>query len=70
MKKDPSNMLELIVKRYKRLLEILNAKKEFLSNDFVIKGSVRAYLDSRSDYDNPILEEMSNTEKMFENLIK
>lgn len=69
-KKDPSDMLKLIIKRYKRLLDILYLNEEFSSNDFVIKGSVRAYLDSRSDYDNPILEEMTNTEKMFQSIIK
>ena len=52
--------LNFIVNKYNKL-------KELILNDRlhtnVIKGSVRAYLDVFSDYENPILEKMSKLEK-------
>ncbi|MDY7224623.1 hypothetical protein [Halalkalibacterium halodurans] len=65
----PTSMLELILKRYRNALEILeNKNKEDISlNDFYIEGGTRAYLDSASDWENPLLEEMDKAEKLVKN---
>jgi len=58
--------LNFIVNKYNKL-------KELILNDRlhtnVIKGSVRAYLDVFSDYENPILEKMSKLEKNIDSII-
>ena len=58
--------LYFIVNKYNKL-------KELILNDRlhtnVIKGSVRAYLDVFSDYENPILEKMSKLEKKIDSII-
>ncbi|MCT6869606.1 hypothetical protein [Apibacter sp.] len=58
--------LNFIVNKYNKL-------KELILNDRlhtnVIKGSVRAYLDVFSDYENPILEKMSKLEKKIDSII-
>ncbi|WP_346355275.1 hypothetical protein [Azotosporobacter soli] len=67
----PSKMLELILRRYKKADEIL-ATEEIAIDDLkkiCIAGSARAYLDSASDYMNPILEEMGIAEKMLKETI-
>ena len=55
------------------ILNKYNKLKELILNDRlhtnVIKGSVRAYLDVFSDYENPILEKMSKLEKKIDSII-
>lgn len=69
-KNTPTSMLELIIKRYKNALNtIVNTEpSKMVKSDFFISGSVRAYLDSASDYMNPILDEMYKAEKILENI--
>lgn len=64
---NPSKMMELILRRYKKADEILAVEELSLNdiNKIGIAGSVRAYLDSASDYRNPILEEMGIAEKLL-----
>ena len=45
----------MIYKRYKNALEILENDKNI--KDINIVGGIRAYLDSYSDYENPLLGE-------------
>lgn len=65
--KTPASMLKLIIMRYKTAADRLAGCK----NDRVdgkslyIIGGVRAYLDSASDYMNPMLEEMYKAEQLF-----
>jgi len=60
-------VLELIYKRYFNALQLLeNDEKD--KGEFHISGGVRAYLDSYSDYSNPILNEMHKAEKLLEEL--
>ena len=67
-KTQPSSMLEMIISRYKQANDIIqNNSPENLTKDmFRIRGSVRAYLESHSDYMNPMLGEMDKAEKMLE----
>jgi hypothetical protein len=60
-------VLELIYKRYSNALQFLeNDEKD--KGKFHISGGVRAYLDSYSDYSNPLLNEMHKAEKLVEEL--
>lgn len=72
-KKQPTSMLELIIKRYNNTLKYVNTinneEEELIEDKINIFGSVRAYLDSASDYNNPILEEMNKTEKLFKEIL-
>jgi len=68
--KKPSAMLELILKRYRETQSILNNIDNLSKKDFPIIGGTRAYLESASDYDNPMLEEMYKAEKLVEKLLK
>jgi hypothetical protein len=59
--------LDFIINKYNKLKElILNNKL----NTNIIKGSVRAYLDVFSDYENPVLEQMSKMEKNIDDMIQ
>lgn len=68
---DYKPILKLLIKRYEKLLVILN-KESVNVNDVIlysIKGGGRAYLDSYSDYlDNPLLEKMSICEDIIEKI--
>ncbi|MDO6657827.1 hypothetical protein [Anaerobacillus sp. 1_MG-2023] len=61
-----SGALQLIYKRYNDALEILENDKNI--KDINIVGGIRAYLDSYSDYENPLLGEMHKAEKLYQNL--
>ena len=66
----PTPMLVMIIKRYQHANSILETNSlESLTKDmFRIRGSVRAYLESYSDYMNPMLGEMDIAEKMLEEI--
>jgi hypothetical protein len=68
----PTPMLEMIISRYQHANDILESSNlENLTIDmFKISGSVRAYLESYSDYMNPMLGEMDKAEKMLKELFK
>ncbi|MDO7485882.1 hypothetical protein Q5O89_08560 [Peribacillus frigoritolerans] len=57
-----SGVLQLIYKRYKNALEILENNKDI--KEINIIGGVRAYMDSYSDYQNPLLGELHKAEKL------
>jgi hypothetical protein len=57
-----SGALQLIYKRYKNALEILENNKDI--KELNIIGGVRAYMDSYSDYHNPLLGELHKAEKL------
>jgi hypothetical protein len=60
-------VLELIYKRYYDAMQLLeNGEND--RKKFHISGGVRAYLDSYSDYSNPLLNEMHKAEKLVEEL--
>ena len=61
-----SGILQLIYQRYKKALEILENNKDIKETH--ILGGVRAYMDSYSDYRNPLLEEMGKAEKIIKEL--
>jgi hypothetical protein len=61
-----SGVIELIYKRYKNALDILETNKDI--DDIYIEGGVRAYLDAHNDFDNPLLEEMHKSEKLLNKL--
>lgn len=68
----PTDMLGLIKKRYytaKKLIETVPLEK-LTKEKFNIGGGVRAYLDSASDYMNPLLSEMSKAEQLLEDLYR
>ena len=69
-KKNPTAMLELILKRYRNTQTTLNNIDNPSKKDFQIIGGTRAYLESASDYDNPMLEEMYKAEKLVEEIFK
>ena len=62
-----SGILELIYRRYRRALKILENDRDI--KEITIIGGVRAYLDSHSDYQNPLLEELHVAEKLSEELL-
>ena len=64
IKKD---VFQLIYKRYKNALEILENNKDF--NGINIVGGVRAYMDSSNDYRNSLLEELHKAEKLVKELL-
>ncbi|KGT37239.1 hypothetical protein P9232_15680 [Weizmannia sp. CD-2023] len=63
-----SGVLQLIYKRYTSALEVLENNKNI--NEINIIGSVRAYLDSYSDYENPLLEDLYHAEKLYQKLLE
>ncbi|MEC2159689.1 hypothetical protein [Virgibacillus halodenitrificans] len=60
-------ILQTIYIRYKNALEILENNMNI--NEINIIGGVRAYMDSYSDYQNPLLGEMHIAEKMCNELV-
>ncbi|BAL83138.1 hypothetical protein SELR_14300 [Selenomonas ruminantium subsp. lactilytica TAM6421] len=61
-------ILNLIYVRYKKAYKIIKEHKE---DDSVIyiRGGIRAYLDSYSDWDNPLLGKMGDGEKLYDKYI-
>lgn len=67
LKKEPEKLI------LKTLYERYNKAKQILSEDgdiekIMIKGGCRAYLDSYSDYMNPMLFEMDKAEELLQKL--
>ena len=62
-----AGVLQLIYKRYKGALNILENDEDI--KDIYIIGGIRAYMDSYSDYENPLLGEMHKAEKLYKDLI-
>ena len=58
-------ILNLIYVRYKKAYEIIKEHKEDDSIIY-IHGGMRAYLDSYSDWNNPLLGKMGNLEKLYD----
>ncbi|BAL83043.1 hypothetical protein SELR_13350 [Selenomonas ruminantium subsp. lactilytica TAM6421] len=60
--------LNLIYVRYKKAYQIIKEHKE---DDSVIyiNGGIRAYLDSYSDWDNPLLGKMGDVEKLYDKYV-
>ena len=67
----PTPMLEMIISRYEHAHDLLDSRHiEYLNKDmFQIRGSVRAYLESYTDYMNPVLGEMDKAEKMLHAMV-
>ncbi|PLR94615.1 hypothetical protein [Bacillus sp. T33-2] len=63
-----NGILQLIYKRYRNALEILNNNNDI--NSINISGGVRAYMDSYSDYENPFLGELYKAEKLYNELLQ
>lgn len=63
----PEEIAQTIYKKYYKLKEKIEVNDIKIN---LIKGSVRAYLDAYSDYENPILNKMYNLEKEIDILIK
>ncbi|GGE54847.1 hypothetical protein [Priestia taiwanensis] len=61
-----SGVLQLIYKRYKKALEILENNEDVKGIN--ILGGVRAYMDSYNDYQNTILGELHKAEKLIKEL--
>ncbi|MCQ9210955.1 MULTISPECIES: hypothetical protein [unclassified Streptococcus] len=59
-----SSTIKLLLKKYLMIEQKLKSNN-INKNDSLI-GSTRAYLDSFSDYNNPILVEMDKAEKLLE----
>lgn len=62
-----AGIMQLIYKRYKNALDILENSKDIRQINII--GGVRAYMDSYSDYNNPILEDLHKAEKLNKELI-
>jgi hypothetical protein len=65
--RDRKGVLELIYKRYTNALKILESNEASKEN-LNIHGGIRAYMDSYSDYNNPLLNEMHKAEKLVKEL--
>lgn len=61
-----SGVLHLIYKRYKKSLDILTGQEYIV--EIHILGGVKAYMDSYSDYQNRLLAEMNNAEKIMKEI--
>lgn len=59
-------VLQLIYKRYKKALEILENNEDIKAIN--ILGGVRAYMDSYNDYQNTLLGELHKAEKIIKEL--
>ncbi|MFS0761919.1 MULTISPECIES: hypothetical protein [Peribacillus] len=57
-----SGVLQLIFKRYKNALDVMENNEDI--RELNIIGGVRAYMDSYSDYQNPLLGELHKAEKL------
>lgn len=64
IKKD---IFQLLYRRYKNALEVLENNKDL--NKINIIGGVRAYMDSNSDYQNPLLTELYMAERLLKELL-
>ncbi|MET1176826.1 hypothetical protein ABG775_02415 [Peribacillus simplex] len=62
-----SGVLQLIYIRYKNALKSLEDNEDI--RELNIKGGIRAYMDSYSDYQNPLLEELHKAEKLYNELL-
>ena len=62
-----SGIMQLIYRRYKNALDILENGKDI--NQINIIGGVRAYMDSYNDYNNPLLGELHKAEKLNKQLV-
>ena len=62
-----SGIIQLLYKRYINALEILENNKDVEAINII--GGVRAYMDSYSDYQNPLLGELHKAEKIHEKLL-
>ncbi|MGE7907096.1 hypothetical protein ACQKNS_22115 [Peribacillus sp. NPDC094092] len=62
-----SGVLQLIYIRYKNALTILENNKDI--RELNIIGGIRAYMDSYSDYQNPLLGELHKAEKLNKELL-
>lgn len=67
-KDNPTDMLELLLRRYRSALNVIQTSSNINMKDIYIQGGARTYLESATDYLNPILEEMHNAEKLLENM--
>ena len=66
---DPTRpILNTLIERYIKALEIL--KNEGDIKKIVIRGGCRAYLDTFSDYMNPLLIEMDKAEELLSKLLQ
>lgn len=61
-----SGIMQLIYKRYKNALDILENNKDIKQINII--GGARVYMDSYSDYNNPILGDLYKTEKLIKKL--
>ncbi|MDM5358781.1 hypothetical protein ABIE66_002595 [Peribacillus sp. B2I2] len=62
-----SGVLQLIYKRYKNALEVLENNEDI--KEINIIGSIRAYMDSYSDYQNSLLVELHKSEKLNKEML-
>lgn len=65
--KKEKDILQLIYKRYKNALKIIENNQDI--NQVNISGGVKAYLDSYNDYQNPLLEQLHKAEKLLKELL-
>ena len=61
-------VLNLIYVRYQKACKIIKEQKEDNSVIY-ITGGIRAYLDSYSDWDNPLLGKMGDVEKLYDKYV-
>lgn len=59
-------ILDTLYERYKKAEKILSENEDI--EKIMIIGGCRAYLDSFSDYNNPLLEEIGKAERLLEEL--
>jgi hypothetical protein len=62
-----SGILQLIYKRYKNALDILEKYTDIEGINII--GGIRAYMDSYSDHENSLLGEMHKAEKLNKELL-
>ncbi len=62
-----NGVLQLIYERYENALEILLTPKDH--KEINVIGGVRTYLDAYNDYENPLLSEMHQAEKIHRELL-
>ncbi|MFS0602636.1 hypothetical protein [Peribacillus frigoritolerans] len=59
-------VLQLIYKRYKDALDVMENNEDI--RELTIIGGVRAYMDSYTDYQNPLLGELHKAENLHKEL--
>ncbi|MFF2500727.1 hypothetical protein [Peribacillus sp. NPDC058075] len=62
-----NGVLQLIYKRYKNALDVMENNKDI--RELNIIGGIRAYTDSYSNYQNPLLEELHKAEKLHKEIL-